>query len=120
MLALICVLCAEQLMLILFLVTLVKVHHVISSSSEKPVESWSYFVCECRLILISSDLEALMRSLNIGREDEHDHHHDEHASDDDSSSRLRKRSGHERQTRHDINTTWDQVSQYRLNTDSLH
>ncbi|XP_035476816.2 zinc transporter ZIP4 [Scophthalmus maximus] len=52
------------------------------------------------------DLEALMRSLNIGH-DEHDHHHhhDEHAGHDHSGARRRKRSIHEH---HQQNTTWDQ------------
>lgn len=66
--------------------------------------------------LIPADLEALMRSLNIGpeEEDEHDHHMDEHADHDHSGLRLRKRSSHEHHMGHERNTTWDQVCKYRL------
>lgn len=64
-----------------------------------------------------------MRSLNLGpaleEEDGHDHHQDEHAGHSHSSLSLRKRSSHERHMGHDINTTWDQVRQYRLKNDTL-
>ncbi|XP_018526260.1 zinc transporter ZIP4 [Lates calcarifer] len=62
------------------------------------------------------DLEALMRSLNIGPDDEkeheheheHEHQEDEHADHDHSVARRRKRSSHEHHVGHEGNTTWDQ------------
>lgn len=71
---------------------------------------------KCGLFLIPADLEALMRSLNIGpeEEDEHDHHMDEHADHDHSGLRLRRRSSHVHHMGHERNTTWDQVCKYRL------
>ncbi|KAM7373288.1 hypothetical protein PAMP_008153 [Pampus punctatissimus] len=61
------------------------------------------------------DLEALMRSLNLGPnleedhehedENEQDHHEDEHADHDHSVGRQRKRRSHER---HESNATWEQ------------
>ncbi|KAM7384380.1 hypothetical protein PAMA_011639 [Pampus argenteus] len=55
------------------------------------------------------DLEALMRSLNLGpnlEEDHgHDHHEDEHADHDHSVGRQRKRRGY---GRHETNGTWEQ------------
>ena len=65
------------------------------------------------LYLCSVDLEALMRSLNIGsdheQEHEHDHHEDEHADHDHSCARRRKSSRHEHPEEHGGNKTWDQV-----------
>ncbi|XP_070778351.1 zinc transporter ZIP4 [Enoplosus armatus] len=56
------------------------------------------------------DLEALMKSLNVGPDHEHghDHHEDEHADHDHSGLRRRKRSSHEHHEGHEGNTTWDQ------------
>ncbi|KAK9526754.1 hypothetical protein VZT92_015437 [Zoarces viviparus] len=47
------------------------------------------------------DLEALMRSLNLG------HQEDEHADHDHSGLRRRKRTSHEHHERHEGNATWD-------------
>ncbi|XP_031722441.1 zinc transporter ZIP4 [Anarrhichthys ocellatus] len=47
------------------------------------------------------DLEALMRSLHLG------HQEDEHADHDHSGLRRRKRRSHEHQERHEGNATWD-------------
>ncbi|KAM4631491.1 zinc transporter ZIP4 [Polymixia lowei] len=58
-----------------------------------------------------SDLEALMRSLNLGPEDDHGHEHgdeDEHTDHDHSGRRLRKRSSRQHQEGHGRNNTWDQ------------
>ncbi|XP_059206379.1 zinc transporter ZIP4 [Centropristis striata] len=59
------------------------------------------------------DLEALMRSLNIGPSHEHDHghehHEDEHADHDHSGLRWRKRSSHKHSAGHESNSTWDQL-----------
>lgn len=77
---------------------------------------------KCRLYLSSVDLEAFMRTLNLGpdehedehghHEDGHGHHEDEHADHDHSGLRRRKRSSHEHHVGHEGNTTWDQVYIY--------
>ncbi|XP_074468723.1 zinc transporter ZIP4 [Sebastes fasciatus] len=57
-------------------------------------------------------LEALMRSLNLGPEDDHDNDHDhdhDHADHDHSGLRRRRKRNHERLEGHERNTTWDQV-----------
>ncbi|XP_067468941.1 zinc transporter ZIP4 [Thunnus thynnus] len=61
------------------------------------------------------DLEALMRSLNLGpndheheHENEHDHHEDEHTDHDYRDGRWRKRSRHEHHEEHEKNATWEQ------------
>ncbi|XP_044028664.1 zinc transporter ZIP4-like [Siniperca chuatsi] len=58
------------------------------------------------------DLEALMRSLNLGpdlEDHEIEHHEDEHADHDHRGLRWRKRSSHEHHEGHEGNTTWDQA-----------
>ncbi|MEQ2306672.1 hypothetical protein AMECASPLE_010650 [Ameca splendens] len=57
------------------------------------------------------DLEVLMRSLNIGPEEDHDHEHDHdhdhyHYHNEDNHYR-RKQSGHERHVGHTSSNTWD-------------
>ncbi|KAG7240964.1 hypothetical protein INR49_026142 [Caranx melampygus] len=56
------------------------------------------------------DLEALMRSLNIGsaHEEDHEHHEDEHTDHEHSIARRRMSRSHERHMGHEGNTTWDQ------------
>ncbi|XP_045915099.1 zinc transporter ZIP4 isoform X1 [Micropterus dolomieu] len=65
---------------------------------------------KCRLCLCPVDLEAFMRSLNLGpvpEAHEHDHHEEEHADHDHSGLKRRKRSSPELHEGHDRNTTWD-------------
>ena len=66
------------------------------------------------LYLCSTDLEALMRSLNLGpneheHDDGHDHHGDEHAGHDHRAVRWSKRSRHEHHEEHERNVTWEEV-----------
>ncbi|MED6260887.1 hypothetical protein ATANTOWER_030796 [Ataeniobius toweri] len=53
------------------------------------------------------DLEVLMRSLNIGPEEDHDHEHDHNHYHNEDDHYRRKQSGHERHVGHTSSNTWE-------------
>ncbi|KAK5911141.1 hypothetical protein CgunFtcFv8_005342 [Champsocephalus gunnari] len=58
------------------------------------------------------DLEALMKSLKLGPDNQHQHEHghtDSHADHDHSGFRRTRKSGHTRHEGHAGNTTWDKL-----------
>ncbi|XP_029299362.1 zinc transporter ZIP4 [Cottoperca gobio] len=55
------------------------------------------------------DLEALMKSLNIGNQHEHGHHEDGHADHDHSGLRRRRKSSYHLHEGHEGNTTWNEL-----------
>lgn len=68
------------------------------------------------LSYFSADLQALMKSLNLGPSldnesghDDHDGHADPHADHDHTGARRKKRSSHEYHMEPEGNNTWDQV-----------
>lgn len=63
-----------------------------------------------RVVFVLVELEAFMRTLNIGldleKDHEHEHQEDVHTDHDHSGARRRTRHSHEHQ---EGNSTWDQV-----------
>lgn len=82
-------------------------------------QMFGFFLFNYILNLCSVDLEAFMKSLNLGpkpekdheheHENEHDHHDHEHTDHDHSGGRRRKRGSHEHHEGQERNATWEQV-----------